>query len=481
MPLPDHSDLARSDEHRYEGADPALYSNPNVITNTRPQDVFLGRGRGNGDNPGNQLFTRLVNENVREYMAASKLERSQITERILGQVQSQGGRFIKHDKALKGFIEIGNRSAKTKIGQAIRYRADAEAVGTGNRLQSRKLSSKSHAALGGFVQGLPQAQGRAGLRDAGVDPSQSLWSTLSDQTKSQLSSQEQLFMSAPMPSLQTVTPTHGASQGIISSQDQQLGNVLGGSSQHQQLLADSLGRSLQGSGSLQVSNALAGLPTTSMTQLPTGVQNFMTDDSTNSLRHQHLLQLQLQNQLQRSMETANQLFLQQQQHLQAQQLQQQALNANTGLASPLQQSALAQSLLQQQRNSLGLGPMGANDPSFATGQANGNLVSMLLNDASARSLDPMQPRPIGHGVGSAFTATGNELAMPGARGREVATGTDTELTQRDQDFLQTLKRQQELLAENQAQEKEGSVTSQDEKLDYASGGVGGSVPNPGYI
>jgi hypothetical protein len=131
---PDHGQSPNLPDHQPADADPRPPSDappdrstlpkPTIsLVEASPRDVLLGRGRGNGGNSGNQMFQALIIENLARYhSAANRPEKTQIIKEILVAISKAGGRFLKPDKVRGGLVKISDAEARTKVGQAIRYR-----------------------------------------------------------------------------------------------------------------------------------------------------------------------------------------------------------------------------------------------------------------------------------------------------------------------------------------------------------------------
>ena len=84
-------------------------------------DVICDRKRAARDHPGNVRFQELVQQVSLAYgNAHSKPERAAIVTDLVNSVRSQGTGFVKFDKKLGMWIEIGDRLAREKTGQQLR-------------------------------------------------------------------------------------------------------------------------------------------------------------------------------------------------------------------------------------------------------------------------------------------------------------------------------------------------------------------------
>lgn len=63
----------------------------------QPNDVLFGRGKTVVEHPGNLRFRKIVGMQMEQYEAASRLEKTCITEKIVQTIQESDGRFLKRD------------------------------------------------------------------------------------------------------------------------------------------------------------------------------------------------------------------------------------------------------------------------------------------------------------------------------------------------------------------------------------------------
>jgi len=91
-----------------------LVSEPNTC------DVIFGRGKGTQNHPGNTRLREFIDANLEAYEGAKLLEKTLIAERVVQQVKSLSGRFLK--QAGSGWAEVKDESAREKISHAFRDR-----------------------------------------------------------------------------------------------------------------------------------------------------------------------------------------------------------------------------------------------------------------------------------------------------------------------------------------------------------------------
>ena len=120
-------------------------------TNFGPDDVLLGRGGATNNHRGNHNFRLLVAANQQEYLKARKHEKVIIARRIVSEVKSRGGRFLRIGVSKDHWDEVSDKRAQEKTSQALREGLDVR----NNKFRPNKLikavrrgseSSTSHAA-----------------------------------------------------------------------------------------------------------------------------------------------------------------------------------------------------------------------------------------------------------------------------------------------------------------------------------------------
>jgi len=85
-------------------------------------DVLFGRGGRINQHPGNQRYREIRNRLQTQYLAATRPnEKSAIVVRMIGEVQSNGARFLTH--GVDRWIVASNSMVRRKVGQALRERA----------------------------------------------------------------------------------------------------------------------------------------------------------------------------------------------------------------------------------------------------------------------------------------------------------------------------------------------------------------------
>lgn len=99
-----------------------LVKEPNV------NDVLSGRGGRINSHPGNVHFRLLVNQHKHVYLSkqTKKLEKVKVADKIVQAIRNMvpAGRFLKEDPATQQWIEIGDKKARKKAGQAMRENAE---------------------------------------------------------------------------------------------------------------------------------------------------------------------------------------------------------------------------------------------------------------------------------------------------------------------------------------------------------------------
>jgi hypothetical protein len=86
-------------------------------------DVKLGRGGHVNGHIGNQMYLEKKMEIQDRYLAASKEEKTDISQELVDAVHAWGGRFLKEDKEV-GWFEVTNIIARKKASQTLREHED---------------------------------------------------------------------------------------------------------------------------------------------------------------------------------------------------------------------------------------------------------------------------------------------------------------------------------------------------------------------
>lgn len=89
-----------------------------LCTGPGPKDVILGRGRKTNNHAGNIRLRTTVEELSDVYKSSSKKEKTEITQRIVASIQSNG-RFLKESK-MYGWVEVPDEVARIKVSHAFR-------------------------------------------------------------------------------------------------------------------------------------------------------------------------------------------------------------------------------------------------------------------------------------------------------------------------------------------------------------------------
>lgn len=83
-----------------------------------PSDVILGRGRKANNHPGNIRLRTMVEELSDVYKTSSKKEKTEITQRMVNSIQTNG-RFLKESEMI-GWVEVPDEVARIKVSHAFR-------------------------------------------------------------------------------------------------------------------------------------------------------------------------------------------------------------------------------------------------------------------------------------------------------------------------------------------------------------------------
>jgi hypothetical protein len=83
-------------------------------------DVLCGRGGRTNHHTGNIQYLRMKEEIQDRYLAASKEEKTAISQELVDAIHSRGGRFLKLDERSNQWYEIDDRTARKKASQTLR-------------------------------------------------------------------------------------------------------------------------------------------------------------------------------------------------------------------------------------------------------------------------------------------------------------------------------------------------------------------------
>jgi hypothetical protein len=91
-----------------------------VITTPRDNDVLFGRGKSILNHPGNKQMRKIAKAHQTTYDTTNRDDKTEITRMIVMVVKSDGGSFLKYDKAHNGWVEVPDDIARKKIAHAMR-------------------------------------------------------------------------------------------------------------------------------------------------------------------------------------------------------------------------------------------------------------------------------------------------------------------------------------------------------------------------
>ena len=87
-------------------------------------DTLCGRGARTNKHPGNKVYLKLVEDMKPVYRSADDSDKRSIIFGILNSIKDQGGRFLELDKETQRWYVIHEKTAYTKVGQALRDNND---------------------------------------------------------------------------------------------------------------------------------------------------------------------------------------------------------------------------------------------------------------------------------------------------------------------------------------------------------------------
>lgn len=110
-----------------------------------PSDVILGRGRRTNNHAGNIRLRTMVEELKDVYVSSSKKEKTEITQRIVTSIQTNG-RFLKETKII-GWVEVPDEVARIKVSHAFRdsYKVKRKAEDVNSIKTTQTLAGQKHS------------------------------------------------------------------------------------------------------------------------------------------------------------------------------------------------------------------------------------------------------------------------------------------------------------------------------------------------
>jgi hypothetical protein len=96
-------------------------SNQETILEIKQNDVLFGRGKTVVEHVGNLRFRNIVRMAMDKYENANRMEKTHITEKIVGTIKETDGRFLKRDDGGE-WEEVDHETARKKVAHAFRNR-----------------------------------------------------------------------------------------------------------------------------------------------------------------------------------------------------------------------------------------------------------------------------------------------------------------------------------------------------------------------
>jgi len=91
-----------------------------VVTEPQQKDVLFGRDRKAKNHSGNRLLRTLCDNKRRIYDLADRDDKTEITRSIVHEIKSSGGSFLKFNKKLQVWLEVGDHEARHKVAHVMR-------------------------------------------------------------------------------------------------------------------------------------------------------------------------------------------------------------------------------------------------------------------------------------------------------------------------------------------------------------------------
>mmetsp|Transcript_41997 Transcript_41997/g.46914 ORF Transcript_41997/g.46914 Transcript_41997/m.46914 type:complete len:244 (-) Transcript_41997:246-977(-) len=92
-----------------------------LLTEPMETDVLCGRGNVYASRPGNKAFQNIIRDNVQAYSEAKgRLEKVDIVDKVMNQIQHSGARIVKIDSTTKQWYKLSDVEAHQKCGHCLR-------------------------------------------------------------------------------------------------------------------------------------------------------------------------------------------------------------------------------------------------------------------------------------------------------------------------------------------------------------------------
>jgi hypothetical protein len=85
-----------------------------------PDDVLLGRGGRTNNHAGNKRYLTEKEEIQARYTAATKQDKTGISQELVDRVHAWGGRFLELDPSNNQWFQVTNIKARKKASQSLR-------------------------------------------------------------------------------------------------------------------------------------------------------------------------------------------------------------------------------------------------------------------------------------------------------------------------------------------------------------------------
>lgn len=83
------------------------------------RDVLLGKGKPTQDSTGNKMLSKIIDELLSKYQAASKMEKTALSASVILQIQAKGGKFL--SKEIGIWTEASDMVAREKVSHMFRH------------------------------------------------------------------------------------------------------------------------------------------------------------------------------------------------------------------------------------------------------------------------------------------------------------------------------------------------------------------------
>jgi len=114
--------ISETAESRTSGAPRVdnLGASHRIVQNPRKHDILFGRSKRQKNHSGNQSLRWICDNQRMMYDRADRDDKTAMTRRIVDEIKSSGGCFLRFRKDLQAWVEVSDEEARQKVGHLIR-------------------------------------------------------------------------------------------------------------------------------------------------------------------------------------------------------------------------------------------------------------------------------------------------------------------------------------------------------------------------